>query len=116
MEEICTNLGISRKKTLRFFNVQGVEMSIEELDYINDGETLHISQGSLSSQLMTYAFSTIGEDFDQLSSFSEYEIEKLLGQGGFGKVMLATHRETKEKVAIKIIHASKFGKDTHFSS
>lgn len=25
--------------------MQGVEMSVEELDYISDGETLHISQG-----------------------------------------------------------------------
>lgn len=44
-----------------------------------------------------------GEDFDANSSFSEFEIIKELGEGGFGKVMLGKHRTTKELFAIKII-------------
>lgn len=39
----------------------------------------------------------------------EYNIIKMLGSGGFGSVMLGVHYLTKEKRAIKIIDASKFG-------
>lgn len=31
----------------------------------------------------------------------------MLGEGGFGKVMLGEHKVTKEKVAIKFVHTSK---------
>ena len=33
----------------------------------------------------------------------KYELNKLLGEGSFGQVMLATHRTTHIKVAIKKI-------------
>lgn len=32
-----------------------------------------------------------GQDFDLRASLQEFKIEKTLGQGGFGTVMLATH-------------------------
>ena len=51
-----------------------------------------------------------GEDFDQVSMLSEYIIMELLGEGGFGKVMLGKHRTTGEKVAIKTIDLRKFSK------
>ena len=38
-----------------------------------------------------------------MSSISSYVIEKTLGEGTFGKVKLATHRATREKVAIKVL-------------
>lgn len=50
-----------------------------------------------------------GEDFDQNSSFSEYNIIKKIGEGGFGRVMLAEHKETNEKVAIKIVNTRTIG-------
>jgi len=31
----------------------------------------------------------------------DYELGRKLGEGGFGKVMLGIHRETKQQVAIK---------------
>ena len=51
----------------------------------------------------------LGEEFDQYSCFSEYEIQKQIGEGGFGKVVLGEHKVTKEKVAIKIVNTSLIG-------
>lgn len=50
-----------------------------------------------------------GEEFDSNSTFSEYEIVKELGEGGFGKVVLGIHKITKSKVAIKIIKTYMIG-------
>ena len=44
-----------------------------------------------------------------MSMLAEYKMSKQLGEGGFGKVMLAHHRKTGKKVAIKIVDISKFG-------
>jgi serine/threonine protein kinase len=42
-----------------------------------------------------------GENFNYCAILDDYELGKLLGEGGFGKVLLGKHKETKEKVAIK---------------
>ena len=41
------------------------------------------------------------------SKISDYKIEETIGEGTYGKVKLATHLATNEKVAIKIIDKSK---------
>ena len=41
------------------------------------------------------------------SKMSDYKIEEIIGEGTYGKVKLATHLATNEKVAIKIIDKSK---------
>lgn len=40
-----------------------------------------------------------------------YELDRTIGTGGFGKVKLATHTLTGEKVAVKIMDKTKLGKD-----
>jgi len=50
-----------------------------------------------------------GEDFDQFSCFSEYNLVKKLGEGGFGKVYLGVHKVSQQKVAIKIINSGLIG-------
>lgn len=40
-------------------------------------------------------------------NFGEYKIIKPLGQGGFGKVVLAENVITKEQAAVKIIKVEK---------
>ena len=42
-----------------------------------------------------------GENFNYCAILDDYELGKTLGEGGFGKVLLGKHKETKEKVAIK---------------
>ncbi|KRW98473.1 Protein kinase-like domain [Pseudocohnilembus persalinus] len=75
-------------QSFRLFTDQGVELFEDDLEYIAYDSTLYASNG---------------EDFDPISQFSQYKELKYLGQGGFGKVMLAEHRQTKQKVAIKYI-------------
>jgi len=40
-------------------------------------------------------YAIVGEEYDTNSAFSEYEIIKDLGEGGFGKVVLGRHRISK---------------------
>lgn len=88
-------LDFKNYKTLRLFTEKGVEIYEDDLEYLKSDTTLYASKG---------------EEFDQNSCFSEYEIQKKLGEGGFGKVVLGVHRKTQEKVAIKIVNASLIGK------
>eukprot|EP01017_Pseudomicrothorax_dubius_P042267 TRINITY_DN6885_c0_g1_i11.p1 TRINITY_DN6885_c0_g1~~TRINITY_DN6885_c0_g1_i11.p1 ORF type:complete len:351 (+),score=65.09 TRINITY_DN6885_c0_g1_i11:173-1225(+) len=41
-----------------------------------------------------------------MTTLSEYSIQDLLGEGGFGKVHLAVHKRTQEKVAIKFVNGA----------
>jgi len=47
------------------------------------------------------------EKENNTESINAYTIEKVIGKGTFGKVRLATHNATGEKVAIKILEKSK---------
>jgi len=47
-----------------------------------------------ASKGINYILIKKGEDFDSNSLFAEYEIIKILGEGGFGKVLLAQHNKT----------------------
>ena len=45
----------------------------------------------------------IGEPFNFCAILDDYQVDKLLGEGGFGKVNLAIHRQTGKQVAIKFM-------------
>ncbi len=78
----------------------------DDIDFLKSGATLYVSLGiNYFHSLLTKK----GEDFDQNSCFSEYEIIKTLGEGGFGKVVLGIHKLTKEKFAIKIVNSGLIG-------
>lgn len=81
-------------KRMRLFTEKGVEIYQDDLEFLKDGTQLYVSKG---------------EDFDQYSCFSDYEIQKQIGEGGFGKVVLGVHKLTHEKVAIKIVNTSLIG-------
>jgi serine/threonine protein kinase len=72
---------------LRIFNINGQEQFAQDLAFFKDKEVIYISTG---------------QDFDIKSYYSQYEIEKTLGAGGFGKVVLGVNKLDGEKVAIKI--------------
>ena len=76
-------------KRLRIFNCEGVEFYTDDLRYLKDSERIYVSLK--------------GEDFDVNSSYGEYQVLKELGEGGFGKVFLAKHRQIDQMVAIKLM-------------
>lgn len=88
MKAVADKWDMRNISNFRIFTNEGVEIFEDDLKYLSASSQLYISKG---------------EEFDQMSQFSEYEIIKTLGEGGFGKVMLGEHQQTKEKVAIKII-------------
>ena len=51
--------------------------------------------------ILILSFFNAGEDFNYCAILDDYEIGRTLGVGGFGKVVLGKHRETKAEVAIK---------------
>jgi serine/threonine protein kinase len=91
MNEVKKALGVS---TVRLFNSDGAEYYEEDLKYIKNKAVL---------------YATRGEDFDSSSCLSEYEIGTKLGEGGFGNVFLASHIQTGQKYAIKIIKTENIG-------
>lgn len=57
----------------------------------------------------TVLYASNGEEFNPASCFGEYEMVRKLGEGGFGQVFLAKHKQTDELFAIKIIKTDKVG-------
>lgn len=54
------------------------------------------------------ASETVGEDFSFDVIFDEYEIKNKLGEGGFGSVVWAIHKETSKEKAIKFINIHEY--------
>jgi MAP/microtubule affinity-regulating kinase len=54
-------------------------------------------------------YASQGEEFDAASTFNVYKQLQVLGEGGFGRVILGEHRRTREKVAIKFLNTAQIG-------
>ena len=83
MQEIWS-MGILKTK---IFNKDGVLLFETDTNLIAHGDILYVALK--------------GEDFSYAAILDDYEMGKILGVGGFGKVYLAKHREKKNEVAIK---------------
>ena len=69
---------------------------------------LYNSDMSLGTKmLIKAAISSNKELIQEESNISQYDIKEKIGEGMFGKVKLAVHQLTKEKVAIKILEKNR---------
>jgi serine/threonine protein kinase len=76
-------------KQARLYNMKGLEILDEDVQFMKHNDVFYV------------AFD--GEEFNNCALLDEYEIGAVLGEGGYGKVVLAKHISTKRKVAIKFM-------------
>lgn len=93
-KEICKVMKQSYHSSSRLYDKEGVELFEADLMMLNKGDIIYLAAK--------------GEDFDYSSILADYERKEVLGEGGFGKVYLATNRETGENVAIKFMDISHY--------
>ena len=74
-------------KAAKIYNKNGVMLFEEDLNLMTKDDILYIALD--------------GETFNYCAILDDYEIGRILGVGGFGKVFLAKHKETKKQYAIK---------------
>ena len=71
----------------KIFNKDGVLLLEDDFSLIAPNDVLYVA--------------IRGEDFNYCAILDDYEMGRVLGVGGFGKVLLGKHRENKTSVAIK---------------
>lgn len=93
LKEACRNFGCKEKcRTARLFNKNGLEIMDDDVQFIKNGDIYYVALD--------------GEEFNNCAILDEYELGEVLGEGGFGQVFQAKHKETKKLVAIKFMDIS----------
>ena len=65
----------------KVYNKNGVLIFDSDFNLLHNGDILYLASK--------------GEDFSYAAMLDDYELGKTLGVGGFGKVILGKHRETR---------------------
>ena len=52
----------------------------------------------------------LGENFNYCAILDDYDIGAKIGEGGFGYVLLGTHKQNKKQVAIKFMDVTEYCK------
>ena len=89
---IWKSLDLKYHSAARLFDKEGVELFEADIEYLPSNSVVYISSK--------------GDDFNYSSVLGDYDIQKVLGEGGFGKVYLGVNRESSQKVAIKFMDVS----------
>jgi len=76
-------------KHAKLYNKSGLEILDEDVQFIKTNDIFYV------------AFD--GEEFNNCALLDEYEMGQVLGEGGFGKVVLGRHLKSNKKVAIKFM-------------
>lgn len=92
------NLSLNIEK-MKIFNYKGIEIDDADIEYLKHLQTLYISLD--------------GAPFSVYNYVNEYKFLEWIKSGGYGKVFLAQHVLTGEKVAIKQINVSNLCKNNY---
>lgn len=79
--------GHGSEKHAKLYNKQGVCLFEEDFNLVAPNDILYIALS--------------GDNFNYCAILDDYDLGQILGVGGFGKVVLGTHKESKQQVAIK---------------
>ena len=87
LKEAIKKFGYGSTKSAKLYNKSGVMLFEEDFNLVAPNDVLYIALN--------------GEAFNYCAILDDYDLGRTLGVGGFGKVVLAKHKETKKQVAIK---------------
>ena len=87
IKEAIKKFGFGSHKSAKLYNKTGVMLFEEDLNLVAPNDILYVA--------------LTGDGFNYCAILDDYEIGRTLGVGGFGKVVLGKHKETKKQVAIK---------------
>jgi hypothetical protein len=89
IKQACKKLGSKAKeKTAKIYDKNGVDLGEDDVQFIKPDDIIYIALDGKLCPLYS-----AGESFNfSAAILDDYIIDKLLGEGGYGKVHLAIHR------------------------
>ena len=102
-EALMDEFELETLDSLQIFDVNGKELFDTDLCFLHNGDIIYYD---LEGIIILYG--NVGHHFDYGTIIKQYKILKKLGEGGYGRVMLAKHTTTKELVAIKYMDITSF--------
>lgn len=93
IKEACKRFGVKEKApSCKFYNRKGLEMMKDDAQFFKQGDVFYAALD--------------GEPYNYCATLDDYEMGHCIGEGGFGKVYLATHKENHKKFAVKYMDIS----------
>lgn len=81
LKEICKNFGFKEKYVqAKLYSKTGIELLQDDLAFLKDKEIYYVALD--------------GESFNNFANLDDYTIGEMLGEGGFGQVLLGTAKKT----------------------
>jgi len=92
--EILKKLALKNTGAFLLYTAEGIQLYEDYIPLIRGEDRLYVS---------------LGEEFDQSTSLADFREIRVLGQGGFGKVLLMEEMTTGQLFAVKYVDARKYG-------
>lgn len=93
---LCQEMKERRSSDCLIFSLYGLTINPEDVEFIQDRDCLYLECN--------------GRPFDTRQIIDQYNISRMIGEGGFGKVYHGTHKKSGQQVAVKYIDLSEYMK------